>query len=106
METNNATNNKSDKEKLKAVIQLLKPRERKHYNREQYGIMQEVVFEVSDNGELCYIISCLLRLCILCLDRESDFALTKAIALLQGINHSDCIRISRQYFARSPIRKL
>ncbi|WP_209657224.1 hypothetical protein [Mariniflexile gromovii] len=36
--------------------------------------MQEVTFEVTDNGELRYIISSLLRVCILALDCENDFA--------------------------------
>ncbi|WP_338356615.1 hypothetical protein [Yeosuana marina] len=73
METNDTTQI-TDKEKLEKIIQLLNPRVRKNYRREDYSTMQEVTFEVSDNGELRYIISCLLRTCILALDSENDFA--------------------------------
>lgn len=73
METND-TAPISDKEKLGKIIQLLNPRNRKHYKREDSKTMQEVTFEVSDNGELRYIISCLLRTCILALDSDNDFA--------------------------------
>tara|TARA_R110001583_G_scaffold131068_4_gene282792 strand:- start:995 stop:1342 length:348 start_codon:yes stop_codon:yes gene_type:complete len=68
------TKDMTDKEKLETVFRLLNPRERKYYRREDNPIMQEVSFEVSDNGELRYIISCLLRTCILALDSENDFA--------------------------------
>ncbi|WOD44171.1 hypothetical protein [Hwangdonia lutea] len=73
MERNN-TKDMTDKEKLETVLRLLYPRERKYYKREDNPTMQEVTFEVSDNGELRYIISCLLRTCILALDSENDFA--------------------------------
>ena len=73
METNDTTQI-TDKEKLEKIIQLLNPRVRKNYRREDYSTMQEVTFEVTDNGELRYIISCLLRTCILALDSENDFA--------------------------------
>lgn len=73
METNNAPNT-TDREKLEEAIKLLNPRIRKHYKREDNATMQEVSFEVEDNGELRYIISCLLRTCILALDSENDFA--------------------------------
>ena len=65
---------KTNKEILDTVFKLLNPRERKYYKREDNPIMQEVTFEVTDNGELRYIISCLLRTCILALDSENDFA--------------------------------
>ena len=65
---------KVDRAKLEKAIKLLHPRERKHYRREGSPIMQEVTFEVEDNGELRYIISCLLRTCILALDSENDFS--------------------------------
>lgn len=35
--------------------------------------MQEVTFEVTSNGELRYVISYLLRLCILALENEEGF---------------------------------
>ncbi|PKQ44462.1 hypothetical protein [Confluentibacter flavum] len=73
METN-STPNRTDWEKLEEAIKLLNPRTRKHYKREDNVTMQEVTFEVEDNGELRYIISCLLRTCILALDSENDFA--------------------------------
>ncbi|ALJ04480.1 hypothetical protein APS56_04695 [Pseudalgibacter alginicilyticus] len=68
------TNDMTNKEKLETVFRLLNPRERKYYKREDSPLMQEVTFEVTDNGELRYIISCLLRTCILALDSENDFA--------------------------------
>ncbi|GGK10970.1 hypothetical protein GCM10007962_01330 [Yeosuana aromativorans] len=70
----NDTKDMTDKEKLEVVFGLLNPRERKHYRREDSPTIQEVTFEVTDNGELRYIISCLLRICILALDSENDFA--------------------------------
>ncbi|MFD0989794.1 hypothetical protein ACFQ1R_06785 [Mariniflexile jejuense] len=73
MKTKNK-NHKQDKETLETVFRLLNPRERKYYSREGNPVMQEVTFEVTDNGELRYIISCLLRTCILALDSENDFA--------------------------------
>src|SRR5690606_30872212 len=65
---------KRDRETLEKAIGLLHPRARKYYRREDNPSMQEVSFEVEDNGELRYIISCLLRTCILALDSENDFA--------------------------------
>ena len=65
---------KKDKETLERVFRLLNPRDRKYYRREGNPVMQEVTFEVTDNGELRYIISSLLRVCILALDSENDFA--------------------------------
>ncbi|AFL80509.1 hypothetical protein Aeqsu_1008 [Aequorivita sublithincola DSM 14238] len=64
---------KTDKEKLEEAIQLLSPRKRRKYNRESNDNMQEVTFEVTNNGELQYIISCLLRVCILSLENEDGF---------------------------------
>lgn len=78
METNNAPNS-TDREKLEEAIKLLNPRTRKHYKRKDNATMQEVTFEVEDNGELRYIISCLLRTCILALDSENDFASPRLI---------------------------
>tara|TARA_R110002124_G_scaffold5301_1_gene33063 strand:+ start:70507 stop:70854 length:348 start_codon:yes stop_codon:yes gene_type:complete len=69
METNK-NNTITDTEKLEEIISLLRPRNRIKYNRERNPIMQEVSFEVMDNGELRYIISCLLRVCILALENE------------------------------------
>tara|TARA_R110002050_G_scaffold281956_2_gene429665 strand:+ start:40572 stop:40934 length:363 start_codon:yes stop_codon:yes gene_type:complete len=68
------TNDVTNKEKLETVFRLLNPRERKFYTREENPVMQETTFEVTDNGELRYIISCLLRTCILALGSENDFA--------------------------------
>ena len=65
---------KADRATLEKAIELLYPRTRKYYRREDNPIMQEVSFEVEDNGELRYIISCLLRTCILALDSENGFA--------------------------------
>jgi hypothetical protein len=65
---------KTNKETLDTIVKLLHPRERKHYRREDSPTVQQVSFEVEDNGELRYIISCLLRTCILALDSENDFA--------------------------------
>lgn len=65
---------KADKATLEKAIRLLHPRKRKYYRRGDSPVMQEVAFEVEDNGELRYIISCLLRTCILALDSEDDFA--------------------------------
>lgn len=64
---------KTDKETLEEAIQLLRPRNRRHYRRKNNQNMQEVTFEVSNNGELRYIISCLLRVCILALENEEGF---------------------------------
>ncbi|MGO3184156.1 MAG: hypothetical protein ACTIJ9_15115 [Aequorivita sp.] len=72
METNKSIA-KTDKEKLEEAIQLLKPRKRRHYRRDNNDTMQEVSFEVTSNGELRYIISCLLRVCILALENEEGF---------------------------------
>lgn len=61
----------SDKEKLEAIIKLLSPRKRKYYKVDDVELSsQEVTFMVESNGELRYIISCLLRVSILAL--ESD----------------------------------
>lgn len=62
-------NKKSDKEKLEAIKGLLRPRKRS--GREA---SQDVTFKVSDNSELRYVISCLLRVSILAL--ESDGVLS------------------------------
>lgn len=64
---------KTDNEKLQEAIQLLRPRKRRKYNRESNSTMHEVTFEVTSNGELRYIISCLLRVCILALENEEGF---------------------------------
>lgn len=58
------TKEMTDKEKLKTVFRLLYPIQRRCYNRKDDPIMQEVTFEVTDNGEL----RCLLRTCILTMD--------------------------------------
>lgn len=63
----------TDTEKLQQAIQLLRPRKRRNYNRDSNATMQEVTFEVTNNGELRYIISCLLRVCILALENEEGF---------------------------------
>jgi len=61
----------SDKEKLEAIVKLLSPRKRKCYKIDDEKLSsQEVIFKVENNGELRYIISCLLRVSILAL--ESD----------------------------------
>jgi hypothetical protein len=64
----------SDKEKITAVKQLLNPRKRRHYKSSDKQTLQEVTFMVTDNGELRYIISCLLRVCILALDGEGELS--------------------------------
>ena len=63
----------TDTEKLQKAIQLLQPRTRRKYNRNSPVTLQEVTFEVMSNGELRYIISCLLRVCILALENEEGF---------------------------------
>lgn len=45
------TKEMTDKEKLKTVFRLLYPIQRRCYNRKDDPIMQEVTFEVTDNGE-------------------------------------------------------
>lgn len=72
METNKGIA-KTDKEKLEEAIQLLRPRKRRPYRRTNNDTIQEVTFEVTGNGELRYIISCLLRVCILALENEEGF---------------------------------
>ncbi len=64
---------KTDKEKLEEVVKLLRPRKRRHYRREHNDTMQEVTFEVTNNAELCYIITSLIRVCILALENEDGF---------------------------------
>lgn len=64
---------KTDAEKIERAIQLLRPRKRRKYNRKNNGTMQEVTFEVKNNDELRYIISCLLRVCMLALENEEGF---------------------------------
>lgn len=61
----------SNKEKLETIIKLLSPRKRKYYkiNDEELS-SQEVTFMVENNGELLYIISCLLRVSILALEGD------------------------------------
>jgi len=78
MKTNNTTY-KTDSEKLEAVIELLNPRKRRNYKRETNETMQEVSFEVMDNDELRYMISCLLRVCILALEGDNDFSSPRLI---------------------------
>lgn len=63
----------TDTEKLEHAIRLLRPRKRRKYNRDSPVTLQEVTFEVTSNGELRYIISCLLRVCILALENEEGF---------------------------------
>jgi hypothetical protein len=63
----------TDTEKLQHAIRLLRPRKRRKYNRDSPVTLQEVTFEVTSNGELRYIISCLLRICILALENEEGF---------------------------------
>ena len=91
------TKDMTNKEKLEMVFRLLNPRERKYYRREDNSMMQEVTFEVTDNGELRYIISCLLRTCILALDSENDFASPRL---------SNCSKDGRQPPARCTIGEL
>ncbi|WP_141402521.1 hypothetical protein, partial [Sediminicola luteus] len=57
----------SDRAKLKALNGLLSPRPVKGE-----GGPQEVTFRVQDNGELRYIISCLLRVSIAALEQEGN----------------------------------
>ncbi|MBD0833344.1 hypothetical protein [Aestuariibaculum sediminum] len=69
MEESNKYNKKADKEKLEAIKELLRPRKcRSFKNGEE--ISQEVIFHVSDNSELRYVISCLLRVSIAALELE------------------------------------
>jgi hypothetical protein len=67
---------KADTQKLEAILKLLRSRERSTYRKGEV-VLQQVTFEVKDNGELRYIISCLLRTCILALDSEQDFSSPK-----------------------------
>ncbi len=61
----------SDKEKLEAIVKLLIPRKRKYYKIDDEQLSsQEVSFMVENNGELRYIISCLLRVSILALEGD------------------------------------
>ena len=57
------TKEMTDKEKLKTVFRLLYPIQRRCYNRKDDPIMQEVTFEVTENGELSsLIITCILTM--------------------------------------------
>jgi len=107
--------NKTDKEKLEAVIQLLNPRKRRNLKRENNESMQEVTFEVTDNGELRYIISCLLRVCILALDGndgENDFSsprlsnCSKDLTIATILDLVDSIQPDEQLVSYDAIEKL
>tara|TARA_R110002096_G_scaffold429949_1_gene643322 strand:+ start:2971 stop:3342 length:372 start_codon:yes stop_codon:yes gene_type:complete len=68
---NKKRNKKSDKDKLEAITKLLSPRRRKYYKIDDQELSsQEVTFMVENNGELRYIISCLLRVSILALEGD------------------------------------
>lgn len=68
---NKKRNKKSDKDKLEAITKLLSPRKRKYYKIDDQELSsQEVTFMVENNGELRYIISCLLRVSILALEGD------------------------------------
>ncbi|WP_339916946.1 hypothetical protein [Yeosuana marina] len=69
MEGNTKNNKKTDKEKLAAIKGLLRPRKRRFYKSGK-ETSQEVIFHVSDNSELRYVISCLLRVSIAALELE------------------------------------
>ncbi|OGS72631.1 MAG: hypothetical protein A3F91_06865 [Flavobacteria bacterium RIFCSPLOWO2_12_FULL_35_11] len=111
METKD-TINKTDKEKLEAVIQLLNPRKRRNLKRENSELMQEVTFEVTDNGELRYIISCLLRVCILALEGDSDFSsprlanCSKDLTIATILDLVDSIQPDEQLVSYDAIEKL
>lgn len=106
------TNNMTNKEKLETVFRLLNPRERKLYKRKDNPVMQEVSFEVTDNGELRYIISCLLRTCILALDSENDFAsprlsnCSKEMTIATVLDLADSILPDAQLASYDAIEKL
>ncbi|MBP0904258.1 hypothetical protein [Mariniflexile gromovii] len=103
---------KKDKEILETVFRLLNPRERKYYRREGNPVMQEVTFEVTDNGELRYIISSLLRVCILALDSENDFAsprlnnCSKELTIATILDLADSILPDAQLTSYDAIEKL
>jgi len=63
----------TDREILDEVIKLLNPRKRRASGSGNSENIQEVKFEVSNNGELRYIISCLLRVCIISLESDNEF---------------------------------
>ncbi|MGC1205316.1 MAG: hypothetical protein WA839_10580 [Flavobacteriaceae bacterium] len=68
---NKKRNKESDKDKLEAITKLLSPRKRKYYKIDDQELSsQEVTFMVENNGELRYIISCLLRVSILALEGD------------------------------------
>lgn len=103
---------KTDKEKLEAVIQLLNPRKRRNRQRENNESMQEVIFEVTDNGELRYIISCLLRVCILALEGDNDFSsprlanCSKDLTIATILDLVDSIQPDEQLVSYDAIEKL
>lgn len=104
--------NKTDKEKLEAVIQLLNPRKRRNRQQENNESMQEVTFEVTDNGELRYIISCLLRVCILALEGDNDFCsprlanCSKDMTIATILDLVDSIQPDEQLTSYDAIEKL
>ena len=63
----------NDKEKLEAVTKLLKQNQRKQYTSGVRKGFKEVTIPVADNDELRYLISRLLRVCILALENENTF---------------------------------
>lgn len=69
MEENIKNDKKTDKEKLEAIKELLRPRKCRSFKNEE-ETSQEVIFHVSDNSELRYVISCLLRVSIAALELE------------------------------------
>lgn len=66
--------NSSDKQKLEAITNLLKQSQRKQYDSGIKRNFQEITIPVADNDELRYLISRLLRVCILALENENTFS--------------------------------
>ncbi|WP_175445468.1 HEPN domain-containing protein [Ulvibacter litoralis] len=60
-------------ETLQAAVRLLRPRVRHEYPGDSPIHLQEVTFEVANHGELRYLISCLLRVCMLALENTQGF---------------------------------
>ena len=96
METNKSIS-KTDKERVAEAIELLRPRKRKHYRRDNNVTMQEVSFEVTSNGELRYIISCLLRVCILALENEEGFCSPRLASCSEDLTIATILEIGRAH---------
>ncbi|MCK0137297.1 hypothetical protein [Arenibacter sp. S6351L] len=62
------------KEVLEAVKGILRPRNGESDKMRRGIHFKEVSLEVSDNDHLRYIISCLLKVCILALENENGFS--------------------------------